>query len=65
MEVTMKNAVFWDVMPRGSCKNRRFGGAYRLNHQVGKDQRDTATLAGTSNGGRSSSTGQDMGLVVN
>jgi hypothetical protein len=24
--VTMKNGVFWDVMPRGSCKNRRFGG---------------------------------------
>jgi hypothetical protein len=23
--VTMKNAVFWDVTPCGSCKNRRFG----------------------------------------
>jgi hypothetical protein len=23
--VTMKNSVFWDVMPCGSCKNRRFG----------------------------------------
>jgi hypothetical protein len=23
--VTMKNGVFWDVMPCGSCKNRRFG----------------------------------------
>jgi hypothetical protein len=23
--VTMKNAVFWDVPPCGSCKNRRFG----------------------------------------
>jgi hypothetical protein len=22
----MKNGVFWDVMPRGSCKNRRFEG---------------------------------------
>jgi hypothetical protein len=22
----MKDAVFWDVTPRGSCKNRRFGG---------------------------------------
>jgi hypothetical protein len=22
--VAMKNAVFWDVMPRGSCKNRGF-----------------------------------------
>jgi hypothetical protein len=24
--VTKKNAVFWDVTPCGSCKNRRFGG---------------------------------------
>jgi hypothetical protein len=24
--VTMKNGGFWDVMPCGSCKNRRFGG---------------------------------------
>jgi hypothetical protein len=24
--VTMKNCVFWDVTPCGSCKNRRFGG---------------------------------------
>jgi hypothetical protein len=24
--VTMKNGAFWDVTPRGSCKNRRFGG---------------------------------------
>jgi hypothetical protein len=23
---TMKNDVFWDVTPRGSCKNWRFGG---------------------------------------
>jgi hypothetical protein len=22
----VKNGVFWDVMPCGSCKNRRFGG---------------------------------------
>jgi hypothetical protein len=22
----MKNGVFWDVAPCGSCKNRRFGG---------------------------------------
>jgi hypothetical protein len=25
MAVTMKNGVFWDVMPCRSCKNRRFG----------------------------------------
>jgi hypothetical protein len=24
--VTMKNAIFWDVTPRGSCNKRRFGG---------------------------------------
>jgi hypothetical protein len=24
--VAMKNDVFWDVMPCGSCKNLRFGG---------------------------------------
>jgi hypothetical protein len=30
--VTMKNGVFWDVTPCGSCKNRRFGGTSRLHH---------------------------------
>jgi hypothetical protein len=24
--VTMKNGVFWDVTPCGSCKKRHFGG---------------------------------------
>jgi hypothetical protein len=24
--VTIKNCVFWEVTPCGSCKNRRFGG---------------------------------------
>jgi hypothetical protein len=28
--VTLKNGVFWDVTSRGSCKNRRFGGTWRL-----------------------------------
>jgi hypothetical protein len=31
--VTMKNGVFWVVTPCGSCKNRRFGGTWRLFHQ--------------------------------
>jgi hypothetical protein len=35
----MKNAVFWDVTPCGFCKNRRFGGIYRLHHQGGKKRR--------------------------
>jgi hypothetical protein len=26
MAVTMKNDVFWDVTPCGSCEKRRFGG---------------------------------------
>jgi hypothetical protein len=30
--VTLKNGVFWDVTPWGSCK-KRFGGNYRLHHQ--------------------------------
>jgi hypothetical protein len=25
-KLRVKNGVFWDVTPRGSCKNRRFGG---------------------------------------
>jgi hypothetical protein len=25
-QVTMKNGIFWDVTPCGSCNNRRFGG---------------------------------------
>jgi hypothetical protein len=29
----MKNAVYWDMTPRGSCKNRLFRGTYRLHHQ--------------------------------
>jgi hypothetical protein len=31
--LTMKNCVFWDVTPCGSCKNRRCGGTQRLPHQ--------------------------------
>jgi hypothetical protein len=37
--VTMKNALFWDVKPCGSCRNRRFGGTYRLHHQDEKNRR--------------------------
>jgi hypothetical protein len=31
--VTMKNCVFCDVTPCGSCKNLRFGGTYCVLHQ--------------------------------
>jgi hypothetical protein len=29
----MKNAVFWDVKPCGSCNNLSYGGTYHLHHQ--------------------------------
>jgi hypothetical protein len=34
----MKNAVFWDVMTCGYCKNRRFEGEYRFHHQGDKNR---------------------------
>jgi hypothetical protein len=45
----LKNTVFCDVTPCGSCKNRRFGGMYRLHHQGDKNRRTRKTLAVTSN----------------
>jgi hypothetical protein len=36
--VTMKNGVFCDVMPCGSCKNLSFGGTQRLRHQGDKNR---------------------------
>jgi hypothetical protein len=37
--MTMKNAVFWDVTPRDTCKKRSSGGSSRLHHHGGKNQR--------------------------
>jgi hypothetical protein len=37
-EVPRKNAVSWDVVQCGFCKNRRFGGAYRLHYQCDKNR---------------------------
>jgi hypothetical protein len=34
----MKNCVFLDVTPRGSCKNRRFGGTYHLHYHGDKSR---------------------------
>jgi hypothetical protein len=34
----MKNAVFWDVTPCGSCKNRSIGGKQHLHHQGDKNR---------------------------
>jgi hypothetical protein len=36
--MSMKNAMFWDVMPCGCCENQRFGGTYCLQHQHNKNQ---------------------------
>jgi hypothetical protein len=36
--VTRKNGVFWVVRPCGSCKNRRFGGTWRLLLQGDKNR---------------------------
>jgi hypothetical protein len=36
--VTMKNGVFWDVTPCGSCKTRRFGGFWCILHQGDKNR---------------------------
>jgi hypothetical protein len=44
MMVSMKNAILWDVTPFGTCKNRYFGGMYRLHHQDDKNQLRTLAL---------------------
>jgi hypothetical protein len=38
-EVTMNNAVFWGVMPCGSCENRRLRGTYCLHYQGDENRR--------------------------
>jgi hypothetical protein len=45
----MKNCVFLVVTPCGSCKNRRFGGNWRLLHQGDKIGELGKTQAATSN----------------
>jgi hypothetical protein len=37
MVVAMKNAIFRDVTPCGSCKNRCFVGMYHPHHHGGKN----------------------------
>jgi hypothetical protein len=46
--VTIKNAVFWDVTPCGSCINRRFGGTIATIIRVTRIVGLGATLAVTS-----------------
>jgi hypothetical protein len=36
--MTTKNAAYWDVTPCSSCKNRCFGGIYRLRRQGDKNR---------------------------
>jgi hypothetical protein len=47
--VTMKNGVFWDVTPCGSCKNWRFGGTQHLHHQGDKNRWTKNNVSLTSN----------------
>jgi hypothetical protein len=47
--VTMKNGVFWDVTPCGSCKNRRFGGTSASVIRVTRIGELGTALAVTSN----------------
>jgi hypothetical protein len=47
--VIMKNGVFWDVTPRGSCKNRCFGGISASIIRVTRISEVGTTLAATSN----------------
>jgi hypothetical protein len=42
--VAKRNAIVWDITSRGFCKNRRFGGTYRLHHQVTRVGMLVATL---------------------
>jgi hypothetical protein len=39
--VAMKNTVFWHITQCGYCKNRRFGGTYRLHHQGDKNRQSS------------------------
>jgi hypothetical protein len=47
--MAMKNTVFWDVTTRGSCKNRSFGGTYRLHHDGDKNRRARKNVSFSAN----------------
>jgi hypothetical protein len=47
--IELKNAVFWEVVPCDSYKNRRFGGPYRLHHQGDKNTSSVLQLLITVN----------------
>jgi hypothetical protein len=45
----MKDAVFWDGTPHGSCKNRCFAGKYRLHHHGDKNRQARNNISKSSN----------------
>jgi hypothetical protein len=47
----MKISVFTNVTPCGFCRNRRFGGMYRLHHQGDKNRQARNNVTVTSNRG--------------
>jgi hypothetical protein len=47
--LTMKNCVFWDVTPCGSCKNQRVGVTYRLHQQTRIGEPGTTLALVTAN----------------
>jgi hypothetical protein len=49
MSVTMKNAIFWDVTPCGSCKNERFRRTYCIRQKADKNRRAGNKLVVTNN----------------
>jgi hypothetical protein len=56
----LKTAVSWDVTPCGSCKNRHFGGTYRLHYHGDKNRWSRKSLAVTSNRSAAS-----VGIIAN
>jgi hypothetical protein len=58
----MKNAVFRDVTPCDSCKNRRFGGTYSLKHQGDNNRRARNNFS--NNQHRSSLPSNCYGIVI-
>jgi hypothetical protein len=46
--VTIGNAVFWDVMPCGTCKDRRLGGTSVLKEPYGVTSHKTAFFTVTA-----------------
>jgi hypothetical protein len=61
----MKNSLFWDVTPSGSCKNRRFERTYRLYHQCERNERTRNNISSNWQLPELESMSGDVGFVVN